>query len=107
MAIAGATSVALLATACSSGGSGDGESSDGKITLTVSTFNEWGYDDLLDEYMELNPDITVVHDKAATSDEAREKFNTGMASGSGVPSGASTAATTSARVMSRAARPSR
>lgn len=84
MAIAGATSVALLATACSSGGSGDGESSDGKITLTVSTFNEWGYDELLDEYMELNPDITVVHDKAATSDEAREKFNTGMASGSGL-----------------------
>lgn len=87
-AIAGATSVALLATACSSSGGDNGSdgggSSDAQITLTVSTFNEWGYDDLLDEYMALNPNITVEHQKYATSDEAREQFNTGMAAGSGL-----------------------
>jgi cellobiose transport system substrate-binding protein len=87
MAVAGATSIALFATACgSSGGSSDDSSSSGdeKITLTISTFNEWGYDDLLDEYMELNPNITIEHNKFAKSDDAKEQFQTALGAGSGL-----------------------
>lgn len=62
------------------GGAGDG----GEITLTVATFNEFGYNDLLAEYSELNPGIKVVEKKAATSDEARENFMTKLAAGSGL-----------------------
>lgn len=63
--------------------SGSGEDG-GQITLTVATFNEFGYDNLLDEYMKLHPDIKVVEKKAATSNEARDNMNTRLAAGSGL-----------------------
>ncbi len=82
-------SVALLATGCGGNdaddeadGSGDG--ADEKVTLTISTFNEWGYDALLDQYMEENPNVTIEHNKFATSNEARDQFNTSLAAGSGL-----------------------
>ena len=76
---------ALALAGCGSGGSeSSGKDADGKITLTVATFNEFGYDNLLDEYMELNPDIKVVEKKAATSNEARDNMNTRLAAGSGL-----------------------
>jgi len=87
---AGATGIALLATACGggsdSGASDDASSASGdeNITLTVATFNEFGYEELVEEYMELNPNITVEHKKAATSDEARDNLNTRLAAGSGL-----------------------
>lgn len=62
------------------GGAGSGE----QITLTVATFNEFGYNDLLAEYTKLNPNVKVVEKKAATSDEARENFMTKLAAGSGL-----------------------
>ena len=90
---AGLASLALIATACG-GGDGDEETSSTgdaggdaggeAITLTVATFNEFGYEDLIEEYMELNPNITVEQRKAATSNEAREKLSTGLAAGSGL-----------------------
>ena len=64
-------------------GSGSG-ADDGQITLTIATFNEFGYDDLLDEYMKLHPEIKIVEKKAATSDEARDNMNTRLAAGSGL-----------------------
>ncbi|MFS0700918.1 ABC transporter substrate-binding protein [Cellulomonas sp. 179-A 4D5 NHS] len=83
---AGVTGVALLATACGSGDSGstDDASGDEKITLTVATFNEFGYEDLIAEYEAANPNITVEHKKAATSNEARDNLNTRLAAGSGL-----------------------
>ncbi len=82
---AGLAGVALTATGCSSS-SGDPSTApdDGPITLTVATFNEFGYDDLIQEYMDLNPNITVNHKKAATSNEARDNLNTRLAAGSGL-----------------------
>ncbi|HEY0187809.1 MAG TPA: extracellular solute-binding protein [Cellulomonas sp.] len=86
MAVAGATGIALFATACGGGSSSsdDSASSGDQITLTISTFNEWGYEDLLDEYMELNPNITIEHNKFATSDDAKEQFQTALGAGSGL-----------------------
>ena len=84
---AGATGVALLASGCASGTtSGDATtaSSTEKITLTVATFNEFGYEDLIKEYTALNPNITVEQKKAATSNEARDNMNTRLAAGSGL-----------------------
>ncbi|UNX54052.1 extracellular solute-binding protein [Georgenia sp. TF02-10] len=89
--VAGAAGIALLAAACGTSGadtggeaaaSGDGEGGD--VTLTVATFNEFGYEELIEEYMDANPGVTVEHKKAATSNEARDNMNTRLAAGSGL-----------------------
>lgn len=87
---AGVAGMALIASACGGGDGNDsgGEEAEGgeggeEITLTVATFNEFGYEDLITEYEELNPGINVEHVKAATSQEARDKLNTSLAAGSG------------------------
>ena len=73
-AAAGAASIAIIAAGCapaSDSGSDDG----GKVELTVATFNDFGYtDELLQEYMDENPNITVVQNKAATSNDARANY---------------------------------
>lgn len=87
VAAAGVTGIALLATACSSdSGSDDATSADPneKITLSVATFNEFGYDDLYAEYEAAHPNITIEPVKAATSNEARDNMNTRLAAGSGL-----------------------
>jgi cellobiose transport system substrate-binding protein len=58
--------------------------SDEKITLTVATFNEFGYDDLFAEYTKAHPNVTVTPKKAATSNEARENYFSKLAAGSGL-----------------------
>lgn len=85
---AGVASIALLASACSSD-SGDGDKpsgsssasapSDEKVTLKVATFNEFGYADLYEEYMKLHPNVTIVNDKADTSDNARAAVQNSIA----------------------------
>ena len=86
--VAGVTGVALFATACgsgtTSGTSSTGANTTEKITLTVATFNEFGYENLLAEYTKLHPNITVTQKKAATSNEARDNMNTRLAAGSGL-----------------------
>lgn len=73
-AVAGAASIAIIAAGCapaSDSGSDDG----GKVELTVATFNDFGYtDELLQEYMDENPNVTVVQNKAATSNDARANY---------------------------------
>lgn len=74
VAIGAIAALAFTATGCSSATS-DGEQSDGKIELSVATFNDFGYtDELLQEYMDEHPNITIVHNRAATSNEARENY---------------------------------
>ncbi len=67
----------------SSGTTNDGASGQ-KVTITVATFNEFGYEDLIKEWNAANPDIQVEHKKAATSNEARDNMNTRLAAGSGL-----------------------
>jgi cellobiose transport system substrate-binding protein len=83
---AGLASLALVLTAC--GGDdetpegSDAEGSDEEITLTVSTFNNFGYtDELLAQYSEQNPNVTVKHVTAATAEEARTNLSTKLAAG--------------------------
>jgi len=73
-AIAGAASIAIIASGCSPS-SGSETEDDGPIELSVATFNDFGYtDELLQEYMDANPNVTVVQNKAATSNDARANY---------------------------------
>ena len=82
IAIAGAATFALVATGCSAGAPA---ASDEPITLTLATFNNFGYDDaLLAEYDELHPNITIEHTIAATSNDARANYFTKLGAGSGL-----------------------
>ena len=85
---AAAACLALSLTACGSSApekSGADEATGSKpVTLTVGTFNEFGYEKLFDEYETLNPNVTIEHKKAATSNEARDNLTTRLAAGSGL-----------------------
>ncbi|MDP2775151.1 MAG: ABC transporter substrate-binding protein [Nocardioides sp.] len=82
LAATGAVVLSLGLAAC---GSDDDDSAEGgKTTLTVATFNEFGYEALLEEYMELNPDIKVVQKKLGTWEEHRDNLYTKLAAGSGL-----------------------
>jgi cellobiose transport system substrate-binding protein len=83
-AIAGAAAFALIATGCSAGTAPAADSTK-PITLTLATFNNFGYTDaLLASYHKLHPNITVVQNKAATSDAAQTNMFTKLAAGSGL-----------------------
>ncbi|WP_299449301.1 extracellular solute-binding protein [uncultured Serinicoccus sp.] len=84
------TAAATLALGACGGGSdengdGDGEAGGGggDITLSVATFNEFGYEDLFTEYEEQNPGVTVEHIKADTADNARAALRNSLGADSG------------------------
>ncbi|MDN4478794.1 ABC transporter substrate-binding protein [Demequina lignilytica] len=80
--VAGTAAFAIALTGCGGSSSPEGSSSaDGDttggepVTLTVATFNDFGYTDaLLQEYMDANPNVTVVQNIAATSNDARTNY---------------------------------
>ncbi|WP_369369655.1 ABC transporter substrate-binding protein [Promicromonospora sp. Populi] len=79
---AGAAAVALALTACGGGSDEGSGEEDGPITLTVATFNDFGYtDEMLDAYTDEHPNVTVEHVKAATTDDARSNMTTKLAAG--------------------------
>jgi len=71
-----ATTSALVLAGC--GGTSRGEATtdpNEKVELTIATFNDFGYTDaLLAEYTKLHPNVTIVHNKAATSNDARANY---------------------------------
>lgn len=80
-AVAGAASIALLASACSSGGGEEGSSD---VTLTVTTFGTFGYEDLYEEYEAANPGVTIEATNIDTGGNARTDAFTKLAAGSGL-----------------------
>ncbi len=87
VALAGTAAVAFALTGCSGGSPGPAPStpSDEPITLTLATFNNFGYtDDLLAEYTKEHPNVTIVHNIAATSNDARSNYFTKLGAGSGL-----------------------
>ncbi len=73
-AAASATALVLAGCAGSSDSSGSG-SGDEEVELTIATFNDFGYtDELLQEYMDEHPNVTIVHNRAATSNDARANY---------------------------------
>jgi cellobiose transport system substrate-binding protein len=81
---------ALALTACSSGSADTAgstpaaTSASGPVTLTLATFNKFGYEDLIPAFEKAHPNIKVTHKKAATSNEARDNFFTRLSAGSGM-----------------------
>jgi cellobiose transport system substrate-binding protein len=80
-AIAGAATLALVATGCAGAGNTGSEDPE---SLTLATFNDFGYtEELLAEFT-AETGIEVVHNKAATSNDARANYfqklgNSGLA----------------------------
>lgn len=73
--IAVASISALALAGCASGAEGGGTDPNAEVTLTVATFNDFGYtDELLQEYMDEHPNVKIVHNRAATSNDARENY---------------------------------
>ena len=77
-----AFTLAATATACA-GDDGDG-GSEGPVTLTIATFNEFGYEGLIDEWNAAHPDIQVTQKKVGTWDDAKDNLYTKLAAGSGL-----------------------
>ncbi|WP_392670714.1 ABC transporter substrate-binding protein [Streptomyces sp. LN785] len=89
LATTGLTATALLLTGCSSDSdSSDNTGSDanGKITLTVADFGQFGYKEagLFAKYHELNPNITVKEDATADEKVYYPKLLQQLNSGSGL-----------------------
>ncbi|MGO2933790.1 extracellular solute-binding protein [Microbacterium sp.] len=86
LATAAVASVSALALAgCSSGGAeADNADSDGDVTLTVTTFGTFGYEDLYEEYEELHPAVTIEASNIDTGGNARTDAFTKIAAGSGL-----------------------
>lgn len=87
--LGGAAALSLVLAACGSsdGSAGDAGDADtpGDVTLTLSTFGNFGYsDELLAEYETQNPGVTVVHNIAANGNDARTNLFTKLAAGSGL-----------------------
>lgn len=76
VAVAAISASAIVLAGCAGSSGGDASADpNAKITLTVATFNDFGYsDELLQEYMDENPNVTIVHNKAATSNDARANY---------------------------------
>ncbi|WP_182049271.1 ABC transporter substrate-binding protein [Changpingibacter yushuensis] len=81
--LAACSSVGADSDSTATTGSGDTSDSTEQITLTVATFNEFGYEGLYQEYMDAHPNIKIEAKKAATSNEAQQNLKTALGAGSG------------------------
>ena len=75
------TLVLGVTTAC--GGDAEG-GEEGRITLTVATFNEFGYEGLIEEWNSAHDDIKLEQVKVGTWDDAKANLYTKLAAGSGL-----------------------
>ncbi|MEV5881847.1 extracellular solute-binding protein [Streptomyces sp. NPDC052020] len=81
------TASALLLTGCSDdGGSDEAADSNGKITLTVADYGQFGYKEagLFEKYQELHPNITVKEEVAANEQDYYPKLLQQLNAGSGL-----------------------
>ena len=76
--------LALALTACGGDDGGSDETADGKIKLTVATFNEFGYEGLIEEYNAMQDDVVVEQKKAGTANEHQDNLYAKLAAGSGL-----------------------
>jgi len=89
-AIAGVASIALVATACGGDdapgtGATTGSKAPGeKVTLVLSTFNDFGYKPHIEQFMKDNPDIIVEEKITGGSDESRENILNFLGQSSGL-----------------------
>lgn len=78
-----ALTLTLTAASCGSDDSDDA-GADGKVKLTVATFNEFGYEGLIEEYNSMQDEVVVEQKKAGTANEHQDNLYTKLAAGSGL-----------------------
>lgn len=75
VAAAASTTALVLAGCAGGGGTAPTQDPNEEITLTVATFNDFGYtQELVDEYTKDHPNVTIELTKAATSNDARANY---------------------------------
>ncbi|GAB3239532.1 ABC transporter substrate-binding protein [Kineosporia babensis] len=82
LAVTAAAGLALTMAACGSDDGGDA-GSDGQITLKVSTFGTFGYDELYKEYEAANPNIKIVASNEGDLGKYTTALTQRIAAGSG------------------------
>lgn len=84
--IASVSALALAGCSAADGdsASGGGASGDEQITLTVTTFGTFGYDDLYTQYEDEHPNIKIEATNIDTGGNARTDAFTKIAAGSGL-----------------------
>ncbi|MFI7678495.1 extracellular solute-binding protein [Actinophytocola sp. NPDC049390] len=80
-AIALAAAVGLTACGDSDADSGSGS---GQIELSIGTFTEFGYEDLIKEYEDLHPNIKITHHKTGQGGPYHQQLLTKLAANSGL-----------------------
>ncbi|WP_244242497.1 extracellular solute-binding protein [Nocardioides seonyuensis] len=78
-----ALTLATTLAACGDDGDAEG-SADGTTTVTVATFNEFGYEGLIEEWNSSHDDIKIEQVKVGTWDDAKANLYTKLAAGSGL-----------------------
>lgn len=84
LAMSALVALTLASTAAACGGGDDDASSDGTTTISVATFNEFGYEGLIDEWNDSHDDIKIKQVKVGTWDDAKANLFTKLAAGSGL-----------------------
>src|SRR5882724_2756053 len=81
--LGGGRTITLLIAGCETGTTSNTDNT--PITLTLATFNKFGYSDvMLAQYHTLHPNVTVVQNIAATSQAAQDNMFAKLAAGSGL-----------------------
>lgn len=85
----GTVAAALVLTAACSGQGSSGPVEQEPLgegdTLTITTFGEFGYDELIEEWNAANPDVQVTQTKVSQWDDWKNEINTKLQAGSGLP----------------------
>lgn len=81
LALGLATAALGLTAACGGGGGDD----DATGTIELTTFGEFGYDDLVKQWNEDNPDTPVKQTKVSKWDDWKNELNTMLQAGTGLP----------------------
>jgi len=80
----GVLSTLVLGVTAACGSDDDEGGKDGKTTITVATFNEFGYEGLIEEWNASHDDIKLKQVKVGTWDDAKANLYTKLAAGSGL-----------------------
>ncbi|MEO5663025.1 MAG: ABC transporter substrate-binding protein [Nocardioides sp.] len=79
------TALTLTMTAAACGGDSDDPETGGEATtISVATFNEFGYEGLIDEWNSTHDDVKIEQVKVGTWDDAKANLYTKLAAGSGL-----------------------
>jgi ABC-type glycerol-3-phosphate transport system substrate-binding protein len=83
LALGALTALSLVVLTACGGDDGSGDA-DGPVTVTVATFNEFGYEELIEEWNAEHDDIKIEQVKVGTWDDAKANLYTKLAAGSGL-----------------------